>query len=127
MVVLPGQRASVLRSAVARILTYSDSEGDDDDGEEPLKARPPPQLPEARKPGEAEGNVLGAGSPTAVLSYTLQHGFKPASVKQPSATLIESETAQCVRFPVHNRCDVCEPVSSRTPVKQVRSAASVRH
>jgi hypothetical protein len=50
----------VSRSAVARILTYSDSEGDDDDGEEPLKARPPPELPQARKAGEADGNVLGA-------------------------------------------------------------------
>ena len=48
------------RSAVARILTYSDSEGDDDDGEEPLKARPPPELPEARKAGKTDGNVLGA-------------------------------------------------------------------
>ena len=65
---LPGQQHALLRSAVARILTYSDSEGDDDDGEEPLKARPPPQLPEARKPGEADGNVLGARSPMAVLS-----------------------------------------------------------
>ena len=57
---LVGQPAALLRSAVARILTYSDSEGDDDDGEAPLKARPPPELPEARKPGGAEGNVLGA-------------------------------------------------------------------
>ena len=56
------QSTDLLRSAVARILTYSDSEGDDDDGEEPLKARPPPELPNLRLPGEADGNVLGAST-----------------------------------------------------------------
>ena len=37
-------------------MTYSDSEGED---EEPLKVRPIPELPPPRDAGEAEGNVLG--------------------------------------------------------------------